>query len=146
MKFLIDTNVISAISPLNTARPEWIGERLQRVSKDLCISTITVVEIRDGIARATRAGATNKAAQLRQWWDAVERLYGHRVLSFDLEAAKIAGAMCDQARAMGQAPGLADIAIAATAKAQGLIVLTRNLKHFAGLGVEIIDPFTTPLE
>ena len=47
---------------------------------------------------------------------------------------------------MGQAPGLADIAIAATAKAQGLIVLTRNLKHFAGLGVEIIDPFTTPLE
>ncbi|MDX2266213.1 MAG: hypothetical protein NW215_14730 [Hyphomicrobiales bacterium] len=45
------------------------------------------------------------------------------------------------ARALGQAPGFADLAIAATATHHGLTQLTRNMKHFDGLGVVVIDPF-----
>lgn len=41
----------------------------------------------------------------------------------------------------GQAPGLADLAIAATALSNGLTVLTRNLRHFSPLGVAAFDPY-----
>jgi predicted nucleic acid-binding protein len=47
----------------------------------------------------------------------------------------------DRARGQGQAPGLADIIIAATARQHGLTILSRNLKHFEPLGVRVLDPF-----
>ena len=51
--------------------------------------------------------------------------------------------MTDAARAAGHTPGLADIAIAATAASRGLTVLTRNVRHFAPLGTRAINPFET---
>ena len=39
------------------------------------------------------------------------------------------------------APGFADIIIAATAQRHGLTILSRNLKHFVPLGVAVVDPF-----
>jgi predicted nucleic acid-binding protein len=42
---------------------------------------------------------------------------------------------------LGQTPGLADLAIAATARVHGLTVLTRNLRHFSFPGVPVHDPF-----
>ena len=68
-------------------------------------------------------------------------LYGDRVLPFDASDAEIAGALSDLARSKGQSPGFADIAIAATAKRHNLSILTRNTRHFAPLGVAIVDPF-----
>lgn len=49
----------------------------------------------------------------------------------------------DKAREAGHSPGFADVAIAATAESQGLTVLTRNLRHFAPIGIAAIDPFQT---
>jgi hypothetical protein len=68
-------------------------------------------------------------------------LYGERILPFDVPAARIAGALSDVARSKGQAPGFADVAIAATAKRRGLTILTTNVRHFAPLGVPFLDPF-----
>jgi hypothetical protein len=45
------------------------------------------------------------------------------------------------ARGPGQTPGFADIIIAATALQHGLTIPSRNLKHFAPLGVRVLDPF-----
>lgn len=70
------------------------------------------------------------------------RSYSRRILPFDLAVARVAGRLSDQARGQGQAPGFADIAIAATARHHGLTILTRNLRHFAPLGVDVIDPFS----
>ena len=53
----------------------------------------------------------------------------------------IRGALSDGARAKGGPPGLADIIIAATASAHGLILLTRNRRHFEPLGVKTVNPF-----
>jgi predicted nucleic acid-binding protein len=74
-------------------------------------------------------------------WAAVEHLYGSRILPFDGAAATAAGRLLDKARSISQSPGWADIAIAGTAKAHGLTVLTRNLKHFEPLGIACLDPF-----
>ncbi|WP_246509933.1 hypothetical protein [Bradyrhizobium glycinis] len=39
------------------------------------------------------------------------------------------------------APGFADIVIAATARQYALTILSRNVRHFEPLGVQVLDPF-----
>ena len=108
-------------------------------SDALFLSTVTAAEVRAGIAKAEREQSTTKAERLQAWWQSIEYLYGEKILPFDLRCAHAAGEILDAARA--HQPGFADIAIAATAKAHGLTILTRNLRHFTPLGVPVHDPF-----
>lgn len=116
---------------------------MDRNSDRLFLSAITAAEIEDGIAKARREGANRKAAALSRWLEALLHLYKSRVLPFDVPAARIAGRLSDRARSRGHAPGFPDLAIAATAAAHSLIVLTGNLRHFAALDVPAHDPFAT---
>jgi toxin FitB len=141
LTFLVDTNVISALAPTNAERPAALIDWLDRRSDDLFLSVVTAAEVRAGIAKAVRLGARRKAENLASWWDAVEHLYGERILPFDLHAATIAGALSDRATAKGRAPGFADIAIAATAEARALVLLTRNTRHFERLCNRVVNPF-----
>lgn len=112
-------------------------------SAQLYISAVTIAEIEDGIAKARREGATRKAADLESWLETLLHLYGERIFAFDTAIARRAGALSDRARGQGQAPGFADIIIAATALQHGLTILSQNLKHFAPLGVRVLNPFAT---
>ena len=138
--YLIDTNVISAGAPARIASPALI-DWMDAHSSALWLSAVTVTEIDDGIARLRREGATRRSADLAAWWEAVLHLYGERVLPLDTATARIAGALSDRARGQGQAPGLADLIIAATAQRHGLTILSRNLRQFTPLGVRALDPF-----
>jgi predicted nucleic acid-binding protein len=138
--YLVDTNVISATAPSRTvalALLEWMDTH----SASLFLSTVTVAEIEDGIAKLLREGARRKSADLAAWLEAVLHLYGNRILPFDVATARVAGAIADRARGRGQMPGFADIIIAATARHHGLTILSRNLRHFEPIGVAVIDPF-----
>lgn len=110
-------------------------------SEVLFLSTITVAEIRHGIARLERTGAAARATRLGDWLDLVLHLYGNRVIPFDIEAANTSGPVMDKARATGHSPGFADLVIAATAESRNLTVLTRNLSHFAPLDIRAVNPF-----
>ena len=112
-------------------------------SASLFLSVVTVAEIEDGIAKLRREGAARRSSHLAEWLEAILHLYGDRILAFDTPTARIAGALADRARGMGQAPGFADIVIAATARQHGLTILSRNLRHFEPLGVSVLDPFVT---
>jgi predicted nucleic acid-binding protein len=141
LTYLVDTNVISALAPTRKERLATLADWLDAASDHIYLSVVTAAEIRAGIAKASREGASRQAAALKLWWDAVEHLYGNRILAFDLRVAKIAGDLMDAAKAAGQAPGFADVAIAATAETHGLTVLTRNVKHFDSFGSEVLNPF-----
>lgn len=145
MSYLLDTNVISAVAPTRSDRPRALVDWLDRASAELYLSVVTSAEIRDGVAKAQREGAVTKAKVLSEWWDAVEHLYTERILAFDLPAATIAGAMMDRARGAGQAAGFADVAIAATAEARGLTILTRNVRHFHAIYGRVLNPIDGPL-
>jgi predicted nucleic acid-binding protein len=54
--------------------------------------------------------------------------------------AQETGTLSDRALAIGRHPGFADIAIAATANAHDLLLLTRNGRRFAPLAVVAVDP------
>jgi predicted nucleic acid-binding protein len=143
LKYLLDTNVISAVAPTKAVRPVEFIAWLDRASDNIFVSVVTAAEIRDGIAKTEREGATRKAADLKAWWDTVEYLYGDRILPFDLAAATIAGSLLDRARAHGHAPGFADVAIAAIAQSNSLTVLTRNNRHFEPIYSAVLNPFET---
>lgn len=138
--YLVDTNVISAPAPSRVPLPE-LTTWMHAHSADLFLSTVTIAEIEDGIAKAKREGATRKATNLAAWLETTLHLYAPRILPFDLPTARLAGHLSDRARAQGHAPGFADIIIAATAQHHGMTILTRNLRHFAPLGIPAHDPF-----
>ena len=139
-RFLVDTDVISAGAPAKREGFPSLVRWMERRSERLFISTITVAEIAEGIAKARREGSRRKAAALTGWLETLLHLYGNRILPFDVAAAQIAGTLSDRARSKGRSPGFPDLAIAATAAAHGLTVLTANLRHFAPLGVPAHNP------
>ena len=138
--YLVDTDVISAGAPSKRRTSAALILWMDRNSDRLFLSTITIAEIADGIAKARREGARRKAAALAGWLEAVLHLYGNHVLPFDVAAARMAGTLSDRARSKGQSPGFPDLAIAATAATRQLTVLTGNLRHFTPLGVDAHNP------
>lgn len=138
--FLLDTNIVSATSPIAAAqstRPPILGW-LELHGSEVYLSSVTIAEIWHGIHRAERLEDVTKAKRLRNWVTLIENLYGNRVLPFGTKEAYAAGAILDRARA--HEPGFADIAIAATAEANGLTVLTANERHFRPMGVKWWNP------
>lgn len=137
--YLLDTNIVSADAPTKQRIgvdefAAWVRANDNR----LYLSAVTIAEIEAGIARAVRIGATIKADRLRRWLAAVEHFHAGRILAFGIGETREAGAILDRARTHD--PGFEDIAIAATAAAQGMTVLTANERHFAPLGVPVANP------
>ena len=110
----------------------WL--RSQR-EEDLYLSVVTLGEVERGIAlQATRQ--PEFAADLRMWIEATLRLFADRLLPFGAEEARIRGRLSARLGHDG-----ADLQIAATALAQGAVVVTGNVANFAPTGVGVESPF-----
>ena len=139
--YLLDTNVVSALGPGRSTKTEPLADWLRAKTDLLFLSVVTIAELEAGVAKLRRNGTERKAELIGAWIEAVLALFGARVLAFGIAEARIAGALHDRARAAGIDPGFADVAIAATASQHGLLILTRNTRHFSALGVPLHDPF-----
>jgi predicted nucleic acid-binding protein len=139
--YLLDTSVLSLAAPGRPPLPSAVAARLQGRDSPIFICSITIVEIQQGVEKLRRAGGLARADGLERWLLETIEQFGDRLLTFDKDCARAAGRTADAAIAKGVHPGFADVAIAATAEAHGLTVLTRNLKHFIPLGVACFDPF-----
>jgi predicted nucleic acid-binding protein len=142
--FLLDTSVISAVAPGRPPPPSWFGDWIDANEYRFYLSVLTLFEIEQGAARLERAGGTRRAALYRAWIAEVADRFGERVLPLDAPAAERAGRISARALAEGKHPGVVDVFIAAIAAENDLTLLTRNLRHFAPLGVEARDPLLTP--
>jgi toxin FitB len=132
--YLLDTMVLSELrkSRRDPALVKWLrGVR----PTDLFLSVVTIGEIERGIAKQRRADPVF-AERLAGWLDGILRYYATRILAVDLSIARRWGRLAD---AHGHAGP--DLLIAATAIDQGLAVVTRNVRHFQGTGVPLVDPF-----
>ena len=132
--YLLDTNVVSALRrPDRHHGPaEWL--RVQRPS-DVFLSVVTVGEVERGIARQQRRDPAF-ARELSVWLDRVLTWYGDRVLGVDVPTARRWGRLSGD---LGHES--ADLIIAATALEHGLIVVSRNTRHFEPAGVKVFNPF-----
>ena len=133
--FLLDTNVVSELR-----RPRPHGAVLAWITdvpaEQLFVSAVTVGEIQAGI-EITREQDAAKAEELEVWLDRVLASYG--VLPMDAPAFR------QWARLMHRRSDTIteDAMIAATAIVHRLTVVTRNVRDFGELGVELQNPFET---
>lgn len=141
---MLDTSVVSVLAPGREAFvPTPFGQWLQAHHQALFLPSVAIAEMAQGIGKLRRAGGAERADRLDRWLDGLLAAYGDRILPLDAQAARLAGQISDEAQAQGRHPGFADVAIAAIAQHAGLLLLTRNLKHFQPLGVACADPLTT---
>ncbi|HEY8086542.1 MAG TPA: type II toxin-antitoxin system VapC family toxin [Polyangiaceae bacterium] len=130
---LVDTNVISELArPRPNARiVRWLGEQSR-----IHLSVVTLEELAFGVARASGGARTRLSA----WFDG---LLAARPALLDVTPAiaRASGELRAAREGRGRRVAMADMLIAATALANGLTLVTRNVRDFEGCGVELLDPF-----
>lgn len=134
MKYLLDTNVLKEIS-----RPkphENVAAWLETIDDiDLAISVLSVREISKGIAKKRQKDQAI-ADVIAAGAAGIFAAYSGRILSVDEAVARCWG------EALGHVDNhVDDTGLAATAKVNNLIVVTRNIADFERLGVTLLDPF-----
>lgn len=135
MAYLIDTNVLSE---LRRPRPpaavrEWFAARS---ATTLYVSVLTLGEIRKGVQAVADA---RRRQRLSDWLDTELGAYfrGH-VLPVDAAVAdRWSRLLADAGRPL---PAI-DSLLAATALQHGLVLVTRNVRDFSSLPVEVFDPW-----
>lgn len=128
LRFMLDTNI--CIFTIKN-KPAWVRDAFNLHHGQLCISTITLMEL---IYGAEKSSAPEKNLTVVEGFAA--RL---EVLSYDSNAAAHTGMIRAELARAGTPIGPYDQMIAGHARAEGLVVATNNLKKFdrvAGLRVE----------
>ncbi|WP_273728818.1 type II toxin-antitoxin system VapC family toxin [Brucella gallinifaecis] len=141
--YLLDTSVISAFAPGRPPLSAEIAEFFHENADKLFISAVTVQEIQKGAMklRLDSRDKSKKATALSHWLDSLIEQFSDRILPIDSAVARLAGVIEATATAKGRNPGFADVLIASTAKANDLVLLTANMKHFEPLDIDVANPF-----
>ncbi len=134
MIYLLDTNVLSERTKQRPS-PKVMSFLRKVPAADARLPAIVLGEIKQGVQ-------SNPTPQLRQFLEDVLTL---PVAPFDELEALAWGEMTAEALAQGRTVFARDSLIAATARAHGWTVATRNIGDFAGLGVNIFNPFDEQL-
>ena len=137
--FLLDTNVVSELlRPSPDAGVEtWVGD-LQ--ATDLYFSAIGEAELRYGVAMLPTG---RRQAALLSAIDAILREdFVNRILPFDSHAAREFAYIAAARRSAGRTVAPSDCQIAAIARSRDMTVVTRNVRHFAHMDIEVVNPWT----
>jgi toxin FitB len=132
---LIDTNVISEVRKGERCDANVSAWYASVPEADIFLSVLVLGEIRKGIERA-RGSNPVKAEALERWLRAVVEGFAHRIFGVD-------GRVAEEWGRMGaiRSVSVIDALLAATAKANGLTLVTRNTADVQGLGVALLNPF-----
>ena len=135
---VLDTNVLSALMQRTPDRgtAAWAD---QQPRTSLWTTSVTAYEIRSGIELLP---AGRRRTDLELAFDKlVNGLLDHRVLPFDFAAADAAGTIAGIQAKAGRPVEIRDVQIAGIAVACKASLATRNVRHFQGIGLTIIDPW-----
>ncbi len=138
--FLLDTNIPSELI-LSRPSPKVVSWVSAQDDTTLFLSAITVGELRKGVATMP---VGRRRFQLEEWLDTeILPLFYRRVLPVTQTVAERWGVLSAQRKLAGRPLAMADGLIAATALEHELCVVTRNVKDFVELGVEIVNPWSS---
>jgi predicted nucleic acid-binding protein len=138
VNYLLDTNVISEMT--KRRRAPQVTAWLETVNgPTLHTSVLVLGEIRKGVEQ-TRRRDPAQAAAFESWLSRLQNEFGLRITPVTAEVAEEWGRF-NAVRTVPVIDGL----IGATARAHGWTLATRNTKDFAGLDLEVVNPFEWPV-
>jgi predicted nucleic acid-binding protein len=134
---VLDTNVISeAMKPEpHPAVRAWLNSQ---AAATLYLSSVTVAELMFGIGVLP---AGKRQDVLAQTLEGLMRLFGNRVLPFDLDAARYYAHLAVTARSAGLGFPTPDGYIAAIAASRGFGVTSRDTAPYVAGRLKVINPW-----
>ena len=135
MSYLVDTNVISELRKgkrADAAVRRWFADV---EDEEIFLSVLTVGELRRGV-EGIRRRDPDAAARLDSWLARVVETHRDRLVPVDRLAAEEWGRMN-----VPDPTPVVDGLLAATAKATGMTLVTRNVADIENTGVDYLDPF-----
>lgn len=138
MNYLIDTNIISEIRKRERCDARVAAWFASIDDEAIYLSVLVLGEIRRGI-ELVRPSDPAQARALENWLDQLTKSFADRILPIDQATAEVWGRM-NAVRPRSTIDAL----LAATAKVNGMTLVTRNSSHVAGLGVPVLNPFEEP--
>jgi toxin FitB len=134
---ILDTNVISALMALDSTVTRWLDAQ---PSESVWTTSVTVYEALFGIeilatGRRRRGLAAAFEALLAD-------VLAGRVLPFDRAAAEASSLVAAAQRTAGRPMEIRDVQIAGIARACKAMLATRNTRHFRGIGLPLVDPWS----
>jgi len=138
MTWLLDTNVLS-----ETIRPKPADQVIDWIDAQPVASLYTLslalAEIWSGIERLQNLV---RRSELEHWLNlSVRPMFAGRVIDAD-EAVWLAMLRIQaNTKAANRTVPWLDLVFAASAERHGLIIVTRNVKDFAGTGVRVLNPW-----
>lgn len=136
--FLLDTNVVSELRKAGSglANTEVVAWASQSPASTFFLSSITIFELELGVLLMENKDQA-QGRRLRDWFEQkVVRVFEGRVLPLNTQVAKAAAKL----HVPNPRPDR-DAFLASTALVNGLTLVTRNTKDFAGTGVKILNPW-----
>ncbi len=136
MSYLLDTNVLSELrrKTPNAGVVEWFA---RRPASTLFLSVLTLGELRKGIEGMAD---DDRRMALTDWLETdLPGFFAGRILAVDTQVADRWGRLI---AAAGRPLPAIDSLLGATAAQHGLSLVTRNLRDFADMGLNVINPWT----
>lgn len=136
--YLVDTDVISEARKREKSNPgvRAFFERAREEATELYLSVVTIGELRQGVERIRHRGDKAQALRLERWLLQLATAYEDRILPLDEETAHVWGRL-----RVPNPENPLDKQIAATALIHDLVVVSRNVNHFAPTRVRVLNPF-----
>lgn len=134
--YLLDENVLREMGPVGHVNVRrWLATV---DDTDLRLSAATLFEKRRG-AEALRRRDPDRSARLLAMIGELEKQFADRIVPID------ASVVAEWTRLLGpRNRDRWDMALAATARVYDFVLVTRNLRDFAGRQVRLLNPFTDP--
>ena len=135
---LLDTNVISELIR-RFPDPAVVAFFRGQPSEEVFTAAICEAEIHYGLARMPPGSRRDDlTARITAF---LATGFRARILDFDSACAALYGEIRSGREAAGKPIAVEDCMIAATARAHGTIIATRNVADFQACGVEIVNPW-----
>lgn len=136
--YLVDTDVISELRKGHKAdlRVAAFFKDVAARNVPLYLAAVTIGELRRGVELIRHRGDARQARVLARWLEGLLEQFSESVLPFDADAAQVWGRL-----RVPHPENPLDKQIAATALVYDLVLVTRNVKHFAESGAKVLNPF-----